>query len=116
MVTRGWRIRALSHSHVVSWCESSSFIFLLPVPVSNIHHPQPDIVHFLFLPAHVDNEEQYVQAVEKFGDNCVSREDANVGAAFIKFAVFTRELSALFKNLVRSRIHSLERRTQDSEL
>uniref|UniRef100_A0A3B4TD66 ArfGAP with SH3 domain, ankyrin repeat and PH domain 2b n=1 Tax=Seriola dumerili TaxID=41447 RepID=A0A3B4TD66_SERDU len=26
--------------------------------------------------AHVDNEEQYIQAMEKFGDNCVSREDA----------------------------------------
>lgn len=39
--------------------------------------------------------------MEKFGDNCVCREDAEVGSAFLKFAVFTKELSALFKNLVR---------------
>uniref|UniRef100_A0A8P4KFM1 Arf-GAP with SH3 domain, ANK repeat and PH domain-containing protein 2 n=1 Tax=Dicentrarchus labrax TaxID=13489 RepID=A0A8P4KFM1_DICLA len=51
--------------------------------------------------AHVDNEEQYILSMEKFGDNCVCREDAEVGSAFLKFAVFTKELSALFKNLVR---------------
>ena len=48
----------------------------------------------------MDNEEQYVQAMEKFGDNLVSREEAKVGSAFVRFAVFTKELSALFKNLV----------------
>uniref|UniRef100_A0A8C8ISA2 Arf-GAP with SH3 domain, ANK repeat and PH domain-containing protein 3 n=1 Tax=Oncorhynchus tshawytscha TaxID=74940 RepID=A0A8C8ISA2_ONCTS len=51
--------------------------------------------------AHVDNEEQYIQSMEKFGDNCVSREDPEVGSAFLKFAIFTKELTALFKNLVR---------------
>uniref|UniRef100_A0AAQ5ZSI3 Arf-GAP with SH3 domain, ANK repeat and PH domain-containing protein 3 n=1 Tax=Amphiprion ocellaris TaxID=80972 RepID=A0AAQ5ZSI3_AMPOC len=50
--------------------------------------------------AHVDNEEQYIQSMEKFGDHCVCREDAEVGSAFLKFAVFTKELTALFKNLV----------------
>uniref|UniRef100_A0A8C6SKC1 ArfGAP with SH3 domain, ankyrin repeat and PH domain 2b n=1 Tax=Neogobius melanostomus TaxID=47308 RepID=A0A8C6SKC1_9GOBI len=52
--------------------------------------------------AHVDNEELYVQAVEKFGDNCICREDAEVGSAFLKFAVFTKELTALFKNLMQN--------------
>uniref|UniRef100_A0A3P8TMZ3 ArfGAP with SH3 domain, ankyrin repeat and PH domain 2b n=1 Tax=Amphiprion percula TaxID=161767 RepID=A0A3P8TMZ3_AMPPE len=52
--------------------------------------------------AHVDNEEQYIQSVEKFGDHCVCREDAEVGSAFLKFAVFTKELTALFKNLLQN--------------
>ncbi|XP_071390905.1 arf-GAP with SH3 domain, ANK repeat and PH domain-containing protein 2b [Centroberyx affinis] len=52
--------------------------------------------------AHVESEEQYIQSVEKFGDNCVCRGDAEVGSAFLKFAVFTKELTALFKNLLQN--------------
>ncbi|XP_077949952.1 arf-GAP with SH3 domain, ANK repeat and PH domain-containing protein 2b isoform X3 [Gasterosteus aculeatus] len=52
--------------------------------------------------AHVDIEEQYVQSMEKFGNNCISREDVEVGSAFLKFAVFTKELTALFKNLLQN--------------
>uniref|UniRef100_A0A8C7ITI6 ArfGAP with SH3 domain, ankyrin repeat and PH domain 2 n=1 Tax=Oncorhynchus kisutch TaxID=8019 RepID=A0A8C7ITI6_ONCKI len=52
--------------------------------------------------AHFDNEEQYIQSMEKFGDNCVCREDPVVGSAFLKFAVFTKELTALFKNLLQN--------------
>ncbi|XP_028997686.1 arf-GAP with SH3 domain, ANK repeat and PH domain-containing protein 2b [Betta splendens] len=52
--------------------------------------------------AHVDNEDQYFQSMDKFGENCVSRDDAEVGAAFRYFAGFTKELTGLFKNLLQN--------------
>lgn len=50
--------------------------------------------------AHVENEEQYIQALERFTDNSVYKDDPDMPDHFLKFACFTKELTGLFKNLV----------------
>lgn len=55
---------------------------------------------FLIILAHVDNEVYLGRALEKLGDAALREQEPDIGAAFLKFAVVTKELSALMKTLV----------------
>ena len=50
----------------------------------------------------------FSKALDKMGDTALTREDEedDIGAAFQKFAVVTKELSALMKNMVRALLSS----------
>ncbi|XP_016085493.1 arf-GAP with SH3 domain, ANK repeat and PH domain-containing protein 2-like [Sinocyclocheilus grahami] len=51
---------------------------------------------------HVENEEQYIQALERFTDNTVYKDDPEMSDYFLRFAGFTKELTGLFKNLLQN--------------
>lgn len=57
-------------------------------------------VCFLIL-AHTLNEIYLSKALEKLGANAMTKDqELDIGAAFIKFSIVTKELSALMKTLV----------------
>lgn len=55
----------------------------------------------LYYAAHVDNEVYLSKALERLGANAMTKDqEPDIGAAFIKFSIVTKELSALMKTLV----------------
>ena len=60
------------------------------------------IENLLFRTAHVDNEMCLVRSLERLGSAALSKEEPDIGAAFLKFSVVSKELSALMKTLVSS--------------
>jgi hypothetical protein len=55
-----------------------------------------------FFSGHVTSQMDFTKALNRLGESAIMREDEpdDIGAAFQKFAVVTKELALLMKNLV----------------
>uniref|UniRef100_A0A2K6EM34 ArfGAP with SH3 domain, ankyrin repeat and PH domain 1 n=1 Tax=Propithecus coquereli TaxID=379532 RepID=A0A2K6EM34_PROCO len=51
--------------------------------------------------------ENYAQVLDKFGSNFLSRDNPDLGTAFVKFSTLTKELSTLLKNLLQGLSHNV---------
>ena len=61
---------------------------------------------FFFVAGHVTSQMDFTKALNRLGESAIMREDEpdDIGAAFQKFAIVTKELALLMKNLVSSNI------------
>ncbi|ETE64083.1 Arf-GAP with SH3 domain, ANK repeat and PH domain-containing protein 1, partial [Ophiophagus hannah] len=68
---------------------------------------QVELTEHFSLSEHIQNEESYAQVLDKFGSNFLSRDNPDLGTAFVKFSTLTKELSTLLKNLLQGLSHNV---------